>query len=129
VSHPEAFAEVFQRLRSILTPHVPPLVVTRDTARDFSLAVDFPSAPEPARYFGGATIRRSYVSFYLMPVYAEPALLAGVPGELLARMQGKSCFNFSKVDENLFAELAALTDRAVPAYLERLPQIFAGRTR
>jgi hypothetical protein len=129
VSHPEAFAEVFQRLRPILKRHVPPLVVTGDSAGDYILAVDFPTAPEPARYFGGVNIRRNYVSFYLMPVYADPALLAGASKELLARMQGKSCFNFSKVDETLFGELAALTDRALPAYLERLPKIFAGRTR
>jgi hypothetical protein len=42
-------------------------------------------------------------------------------------MQGKSCFNFSKVDDDVFRELAALTDRAVPLYLERLPQMFAGQ--
>jgi hypothetical protein len=27
-----------------------------------------------------------------------------------ARMQGKSCFNFKKIDKGLFAELAKLTD-------------------
>jgi len=125
----QAFAEVFKRLRSILARHVPPLVVSKDTASDYSLAVDFPSAPENARYFGGVNIRRSYVSFYLMPVYANPALLTGLSGELGKRMQGKSCFNFSKVDEDLFEELAALTDRGVPEYLERLPAILARRAR
>jgi hypothetical protein len=129
VSNPEAFTEVFQRLRSILTQHVPPLLVSEDSAGGYSVAVDFPPAPENARYFGGVKIRLSYVSFYLMPVYVAPALLNGASGELLARKQGKSCFNFSKVDETLFAELAALTDRAVPAYLERLPEIFARRAR
>ena len=29
--------------------------------------------------------------------------------ELKKRMQGKSCFNFKEVDENLFKELATLT--------------------
>jgi hypothetical protein len=129
VSEPSAFAEVFQRLRSILMRHVPPLVITEDTDGNFSLAVDFPDAPTPARYFGGVNIRRTYVSFYLMPVYAAPALLVGASVELLRRKQGKSCFNFSKVDENLFVELADLTSRAVPAYLERLPVMFARKTR
>jgi hypothetical protein len=125
----EAFGEVFKRLRSILARHVPPLVVSKDTASDYSLAVDFPSAPENARYFGGINIRRSYVSFYLMPVYANPALMTGASGDLKKRMQGKSCFNFSKVDEDLFEELAALTDRGVPQYLERLPELLARRAR
>jgi hypothetical protein len=125
----EAFAEVFKRLRSILARHVPPLVVSKDAARDYTVAVDFPSAPENARYFGGVNVRRSYVSFYLMPVYANPALLTGISGELGKRMQGKSCFNFSKVDEGLFDELAALTDRGVPNYLDRLPALFARRAR
>lgn len=124
-----SFDEVFQRLRSILARHVPPLVVTADTDRDYALAVDFPSAPAPARYFGGVNIRRNYVSFYLMPVYGMPALLIGVSDELLKRKQGKSCFNFTKVDEVLFEELAGLTDRGVPVYLERLPEMFARRAR
>jgi hypothetical protein len=123
----EAFAEVFRRLRSILIRHVPPLVVTEDAATGFSLAVDFPAATVPARYFGGVAIRRGYVSYYLMPVYGAPELLKGASTDLLKRMQGKSCFNFPKVDEDLFRELAALTDRGVPLYLERLPQIFARR--
>ena len=129
MSDPEAFHEVFQRLRSILTQHVPPLVITEDTDGNFNLAVDFPEAPIPSRYFGGVNIRRTYVSFYLMPVYAAPELLIGASGELLKRKQGKSCFNFSKVDEDLFGELTALTNRAVPAYLERLPMIFARKAR
>jgi hypothetical protein len=31
--------------------------------------------------------------------------------ELKKRMQGKSCFNFTSVDEGLFQELAALTGK------------------
>jgi hypothetical protein len=127
VPETEAFAHVFQRLRSILIRHVPPLVVTEDAARGVSLVVDFPAAPAPARYFGGVAIRRGYVSYYLMPVYGAPELLNGASTDLLKRMQGKSCFNFSKVDDDVFRELAALTDRAVPLYLERLPQMFAGQ--
>jgi hypothetical protein len=129
VADPGARAEVFQRLRSILKRHAPPLVVTEDSGSTYSLAVDFPAAPPPARYFGGVSSRRSYVSFYLMPVYAAPELVIGASAELLRRKQGKACFNFSKVDEALFGELAALTDRSVPVYIERLPEIFASRAR
>jgi hypothetical protein len=31
-------------------------------------------------------------------------------------MQGKACFNFTKVDDGLLTELEALTARGIPAY-------------
>ena len=45
-----------------------------------------------------------------MPVYVMPELLNGLSPELRRRMQGKSCFNFTKIDKALFEELAALTE-------------------
>jgi hypothetical protein len=59
--------------------------------------------------FGGVRLGKSYVSFYLMSVYAVPDLLKTMSPELRKRMQGKSCFNFKEVDEKLFKELAQLT--------------------
>ena len=44
-----------------------------------------------------------------MPVYVFPDLLDGISPELRRRMQGKSCFNFARVDTPLFAELETLT--------------------
>jgi hypothetical protein len=64
-----------------------------------------------AMYFGAARIGKNYVSYYLMPVYAFPDLLVGISPELKRRMQGKSCFNFTHVDEMLFMELEQLTER------------------
>ncbi len=46
-----------------------------------------------------------------MPVYMYPALLDGASDELKRRMQGKSCFNFTSVDEALFDELAQLLEQ------------------
>src|SRR3989449_8582235 len=59
--------------------------------------------------FGGVRRGKNYVSFYLMFIYACPELLESMSPELKKRMQGKSCFNFKEVDENLFKELAKLT--------------------
>jgi hypothetical protein len=39
--------------------------------------------------------------------------LEGISEELRRRMQGKSCFNFTAVDETLFEELADLTRAAL----------------
>ncbi len=61
--------------------------------------------------FGAVRIRTRYVSYHLMPIYGSPALLDGISPLLRRRMQGKSCFNFTKVDDALFTELAELTGR------------------
>lgn len=53
--------------------------------------------------------KKSQVAYHLMPVYVHPELLTDLSPELRRRMQGKSCFNFTKVDRDLFAELGALT--------------------
>lgn len=57
-------------------------------------------------------IGKNYVGFHHMGVYAHPDLLEDVSKQLKARMQGKSCFNFTVVDEVLFAELDELTVKA-----------------
>ena len=68
---------------------------------------------KPWGYVAGTRVGKRYVSFYLMPVYASPQLNASVSPELRKRMQGKACFNFTKIDENLFAELEELTARGI----------------
>jgi hypothetical protein len=45
-----------------------------------------------------------------------PDLLKNISPELRRRMQGKSCFNFTRVDEPLLRELADLTDRGIIRY-------------
>jgi hypothetical protein len=40
-----------------------------------------------------------------------PELLKGVSPGLKKRMQGKSCFNFNAVDEQVFSELVELTKK------------------
>lgn len=62
--------------------------------------------------FGAVITRKNYVSYYLMPVYMYPDLLEGISPELKKRMQGKSCFNFNKVDDRLMDELAKLTRKS-----------------
>jgi hypothetical protein len=110
------FAAVSERLRAILARHVPPLLVTADGPGGYSLSVDRKDIPEPQRYFGGMRVGKSYVSFHLMPVYAFPDLLKNISPELRRRMQGKSCFKFTRVDEPLLRELADLTDCGLVRY-------------
>jgi len=69
--------------------------------------------------FGGVQIGKRYVSYHLMCTYLSPDLLEAMSPQLRKRMQGKSCFNFTKVDEELFDELSALTARGRDLYATR----------
>ena len=46
-----------------------------------------------------------------MPVYMYPDLLDNISSDLKKHMQGKSCFNFKKVEPELLNELAGLTQK------------------
>jgi hypothetical protein len=54
--------------------------------------------------------RENYVSYRLMSVYACPEQLKAMSPGLKKRMQGKACFNFIAVDQELIGELARLTE-------------------
>jgi hypothetical protein len=51
-----------------------------------------------------------------MPVYMYPDLLKDISPELKKHMQGKSCFNFKKVDPELFQELSELTKKGAERF-------------
>jgi hypothetical protein len=118
------YAAVFARLRAILEPYAARLESTVDRADELSLSTTYVLPNGSPLWFGGVQVRRRYVSYHLMPVYVNPALLDGVSPGLRRRMQGKSCFNFTRVDPVLFDELAALTlagfeDYRASGYVER----------
>ncbi|HSK47660.1 MAG TPA: hypothetical protein VLA05_06630 [Coriobacteriia bacterium] len=112
------FPVVFARLKQILVPFAS-IGVKLDAPDDYVIEGPPTDATvgRPA-YFGEVRIRKNYVSFYLMPVYAFPDLLDRASGDLKKRMQGKSCFNFTKIDEPLFSELEDLAQRGYERYLE-----------
>lgn len=102
-------APIFRRLRSILEPYEKRMHVSAATETLYGLDLAPPEERTPATWFGAVRQGKRYVSYYLMPVYTEPALLDRVSQELRKRMQGKSCFNLTKVDEALLGELESLT--------------------
>ena len=69
--------------------------------------------------FAGVRKGKRYVSYHLLSVYLEPDQLEGISPELRRRMQGQSCFNFTRVDDALFDELDTLTQRGRDLYAER----------
>lgn len=67
-------------------------------------------------WFAGVKTGKTYVSFHLMAVYVFPDLLENVSPDLKKRMQGKSCFNFTRADPALFKEVANLTEASYKRY-------------
>jgi hypothetical protein len=103
------FQPVFDELKKLVEPYAGTLK-PHGKARDYIL-IGPPTPRSQGRelWFGGVQIKKNYVSYHLMPVYAFPELLADISPELKKRMQGKSCFNFTTVDKVLFKELGTLT--------------------
>ena len=107
------FPHVFETLKAILKPYAKNLTITADTSDAYSLDGPYSEKYKKALFFGAAQIKKNHVSFYLMPVYMFPELLKGMSPELKKHMQGKSCFNFKKVEPDLFKELTQLTRLSV----------------
>jgi hypothetical protein len=117
---------VHQRLRGLLEPYRAGLTVTADGPGGLTLEVPGLEG-RPWGYVAGTRLGKRYVSFYLMPVYADPALSASVSPALARRRQGKSCFNFTTVDEVLFAELGELAARGIPGFRATAEAVAAAR--
>lgn len=103
------FAGAFAGLKRIMRHHTSNPRVLSDKPGDFSLETRAPSFRGKPLYCAGARIHKNYVSYYLMPLYINTALLKRLSPDLKKRMQGKCCFNFSKPEPALFRELDQLT--------------------
>ncbi len=109
------FVDVFQRLRGVLAQHRATMDEVADTPTSYRLNTRHVRKDGYVLMFGAVEIKARYVSYHLMPVYMAPAGALPISESLRKRMQGKACFNFTRVDEDLFAELADLTQRAAAA--------------
>jgi hypothetical protein len=76
-----------------------------------------PGKKEPA-WFGAVQLKKNYVSCHLIPLYTLPSLREHLSPDLEKRMQGKSCFNFKKVEPELFDSLERLAAHCAAAYAE-----------
>jgi hypothetical protein len=124
---PSDLAAVEARLRDLLAPYRPSFTVTEGPG---GLTLEMPGHEgKPWGFVAGTRVGKRYVSFYLMSVYGQPDLLDSLSPELRRRMQGKACFNFTRVDEPLFAELAALAARGIARHPEVVAATLATTTR
>lgn len=112
------FFIVFEELKKILRPYASQLTVKTDTPDTYYLEGPYSEKWKKELFFGSVQIKKNYVSFYLMPVYMYPDLLKDISPELKKHMQGKSCFNFKKVEPELLKELEDLTRRSADKFRE-----------
>ena len=100
---------VFTALCALLQPYEGRLALRTPNPQYYYLESREPTYRGRPMFFAAVRAGNNYVSFHLMPVYGCCELLDGVSADLKKRMQGKACFNFTTVDEGLFAELDRLT--------------------
>lgn len=108
----EEFQATFKRLRAVLKEYEKRMVLTGNAAENYSLNTPHTEKYEKELFFGAAQIKKNYVSYHLMPIYMFPELLRDVSQTLKKRMQGKSCFNFKTIDDDLLRELSVLTKKS-----------------
>ena len=104
---------VFNRLKEILLQVPDSTRVTVDDAGNYSLNTPYSTRYKRELFLAAVQIKKNYVSYHLMPVYMHPELLEGISPPLKKRMQGKSCFNFTTIDEELLQELESLTWQSI----------------
>ncbi len=110
------FQIIFDQLKPILQAYESNLVVTTDEPGNYYLDASAVGKNKKPIFFGAVQIKKNYVSFHLMLVYMYPDLLDEISPQLKKRMQGMSCFNFSKLDASLFVELKVLTQKGVERF-------------
>ena len=114
---PAELSATFTTLRGMLKKHSATLVVTADTPTDFIVA--HPTKTDRSGrplFVAGVQVRKRYVSYHLMPVYAMPALLKSLTPDLRKRMQGKACFNFTEIRPTQLQELSTLTKSGIAGF-------------
>lgn len=110
------FKNVFSALRAILVRHAGKLRVTEDSATRYCLEGGRHPTHGTPMQLAWVQVGKNYVSFHHMGVYASSGLIRDASKELRARMQGKSCFNFTTVDPELFSELEEITVRGFEVF-------------
>jgi len=110
------FRATFDALKALLTPHASRLHVAKDTTDWYYLETKDPVFRGKPCMFAAVRLGKNYVSFYLMSVYMNKAQGAEMSAELKKHKQGKSCFNFTRPEPKLFAELRKFTDAGAETF-------------
>ena len=116
---PGDLAACFGNLRDLLGRHAGRLHCSADSADAYSLETPPAVYRDRPMLFAALRINRRSVTFQLMPVYVDPALLDGRSPALLRALKGKSCLHFTAVDAAMVNELDALLGDGLALYAAR----------
>ncbi|MBX2847428.1 MAG: hypothetical protein KTR16_03855 [Acidiferrobacterales bacterium] len=108
--------ELYAELKLIMSSNLSGLSVVKDKPGYFYLDTKKVDEKGKPYFFGMVKMSAKKVAYHLMPVYCEPSLLEPISAELKKRMQGKSCFNFTKNQPELLEELKTLTASCIDSY-------------
>jgi len=100
------FNEMFQKLKAILEPYAAISTVVSNKDDSYYLDTKYIQNNKKPLFFASVLVKKSYVSFYLMPIYLNPKLVDGVPDNLKKNLKGKACFNFKSLDDDRLAALS-----------------------
>jgi len=114
---------IFTTIRKEMAVYQPPFQPKHDLETDYDLWSFKDLVIEGRKYkevyFAGIVIRKDYVGFYYMPVYAEPKIKPLFKPELLILLKGKSCFHIKKLDEALLRQIREALEAGFKQYKER----------
>lgn len=101
---------IFDDLKELLKKYEPPMTAVSDFGGRYELvskkSVVFAGRKRSEVYFAAAIIQSAYVGFYLMSIYADPALTKKMPADLMKTLKGKSCFHIKSLDASLKKQIA-----------------------
>ena len=112
-------SQIFDALKPILARYSESLSIIVDNGESYHLETQHAMKNKKNLFFGAVHIKKNYVSYHLMPVYINPELLTSISSTLIKRMQGKSCFNFKRIDSEFIDELSSLTESGYRYYVEQ----------
>ena len=72
------FSSTFASLSKMLRKHAAGMSIKTDEPGNFYIELPAATPKAKPKFFGAVQVKKSYVSYHLMPVYEDPALLLSV---------------------------------------------------
>ena len=109
---------VFKELRSMMSKYKDYGVITEDSDEIFQQDCNNKAHNGHTYPLVIINTRKRYVSIHIFGVYVYPELLITISDALQKRKHGLQCFNFKKIDRDLFIELDSFIVASLELYKE-----------
>ena len=120
----ETGKEIFEKMKSVLKKHCPPMVISKDDENNFELIgnkpVPYGSTKKivPGMFFVSIVLNKTMVSLHFFPMYMIKDLFEPLVPNMIKLLKGKTCFNIKDVKEINDKELNALLIKGVEVWKE-----------